>query len=462
MPDFQTSLPTVPYDPEGGMKMLSGILGIQSRKLDIQRQQQDLQTSTANAQLANQQMGERQRIVQMMSSGKDDKGQSILDANGQPDPAKVIPALGRMAPLTGQDLAQNIIKTVKDNTGLQAASADLDMKHRQNLMGIVQSAANDPTAKAADINGGIDQYVSQHPEAGNTAGYLKSLVQHIDTVAPQNRPKVVQTIASHLQPGEPVSTQGTPTSVDTGPTIQPGVTAPAVAGGGFTPSGTPIAKAPGPTDLPAFRASQASAVARATGTAGSDIDRANEVAGLQQSSAAAIPLTERIDQLSREINSGHLAAMISKAGNYLGFSSVNEARSQLNKDLGQVKALAIQHSGSDSRAATVLEGYPTDTTPENTTHAAMDYIRGAAKQNLARGKLLSQYQASDPEGLKGFQAADNVLSRTTNPLMHEFLSLKPQDQVGFYRRNFSTKQEALEFRDEVNALKKHTNVIPSQ
>ena len=151
--------------------------------------------------------------------------------------------------------------------------------------------------------------------------------------------------------------------------------------------------------------------------------------------------------------------MLSETGNYFGLSSINEARSQLNKDLGQVKGLAVSKAGSDQRAATILEGYPTDTTPENTIHAAMDYIRGTAKQNLARGQLLSQYQKEDPQGLRGFQAADNVLTGTTNPLMHEYLSLKPQDQAGFYRRNFSTPQQAQDFKNQVNALKKHTSVL---
>jgi len=202
----------------------------------------------------------------------------------------------------------------------------------------------------------------------------------------------------------------------------------------------------------------AGATTRTTGTASTDIDRAKQVSDLQQQSSAAIPLTERIDQLSHEINSGHLAKMISESGNYLGFSSINEARSQLNKDLGQVKGLAIQNVGSDSRAGTILEGYPTDTTPENTTHAAMDYIRGTARQNLARGKLLNQYQQS-PDGTKGFQAADTVLTGSTNPLMHEYLALKPADQAGFYRRNFSTPQQAQAFKDQVNAIKKHTSVL---
>jgi hypothetical protein len=228
--------------------------------------------------------------------------------------------------------------------------------------------------------------------------------------------------------------------------------------------GAPVGRVLGPTQkLPYVRAQAAASAtgsAAATGAVNADRDRANQVSALQQQSAAAIPLTQRIDDLSHQIDSGNLAKIVSEGGKYLGFSSVNEARSQLLKDLGQVKGLAIAKAGSDERAATILEGYPTDTTPEGTVHAAMDYIRGTARQNLARGQLLEQYQKADPQNLAGFQGADNVLTRTTNPLMHEFQSLKdPQAQAAFYRRNFSSKQEAQAFRDEVNAVGKHTDVL---
>ena len=244
------------------------------------------------------------------------------------------------------------------------------------------------------------------------------------------------------------------------PSVQPGTNAAAqnINRGTFSGQNSlPSGNAPNPTSPEV-----SGAAARQSGTAGSDIDRANKVSDLQQQSAAAIPLTKRIDQLADDINSGKVAKMISETGNYFGVSSINEARSQLNKDLGQVKGLAIQNAGSDSRAGTILEGYPTDTTPAQTTHAAMDYIRGTARQNLARGQLLQKYQGSDPQGLRGFQAADSMLTGTSNPLMHEFMSLPADQRAGFYKRNFSSPQEAQAFKDSVTALQKHTNGIVGQ
>jgi hypothetical protein len=113
-----------------------------------------------------------------------------------------------------------------------------------------------------------------------------------------------------------------------------------------------------------------------------------------------------------------LAKKFSEAGGYLGMSSVNQARTELQKDLGLLRGPVAAAAGSDSRAATLLEGYPTDTTPSQTIHAAMDYIRGTARQTQARGQLLQRYQGAD--GPRGFAAADNILTNSTNPLMHEY------------------------------------------
>ena len=166
-----------------------------------------------------------------------------------------------------------------------------------------------------------------------------------------------------------------------------------------------------------------------------------------------------MDVLKDALDSGTLAKKISEAGNYLGFSSVNEARAQLNNDLGKIKTLATDRASTDDRAKTILEGYPSDTTPNNTFHADMDYLRGTARQNLARGQILQQYQKNDPQGLRGFQAADNVLTSNTDPLMHEYMALKPADRSTFYRHNFKTPEEAQEFKNRVSAVQKHTNVF---
>jgi hypothetical protein len=456
--------------PDVGATM-GTIFGLQSKKLQLQQQAQDLQTGAYQqqsaqgaAQQAQQAMGERQLLQKTMATGVDDQGKSILNDQNEVDPAKMTAFATRALPLTGQQVVQNITKTMSDKTALASSVADLADKSRDETSGILRSFVNNPQAKAGDVKSALTDYAKQNPAASNAVLSAMPLIDKMDQAGSmKDKNAALIHLAQQFQPAATTAGQQAPTISTVqapGPVsaVQPVQMNPN-APGGIGATGAPIKQGLAPTEQLPYRADAASTTARAAGTAGSDIDRANEVSAMQQQSAAAIPLTQRIDQLSSDIASGKVAKMVSETGNYFGLSSINEARSQLNKDLGQVKGLAIQRSGSDSRAATVLEGYPTDTTPENTTHAAMDYIRGTARQNLARGQLLSQYQQSDPQGLRGFQAADNILSRQTDPLMHEYQALKPEDQAGFYRRNFATPQQAQDFKNQVNALKKHTSVL---
>jgi hypothetical protein len=219
-----------------GVQTLSQIVNLKQQQQGLQLGQQAIAAGAADVQQKQQAMQERLAVQKMMSSGVDDRGQSIVDATGNPDPSKVLPTLGRIAPLTGQQYAQNILKTQSDNVGLQAASTSLDAQQRGMLMGPVQAAALDPNAKSADVNAGIDNLVSAHPEMANAATYLKGLVGHLDNMPPEKRALVVQQIAARMQPGQGVQTQPTAGSVNTGAAQMQGTVAPAVAGGGFTPA----------------------------------------------------------------------------------------------------------------------------------------------------------------------------------------------------------------------------------
>jgi hypothetical protein len=149
------------------------------------------------------------------------------------------------------------------------------------------------------------------------------------------------------------------------------------------------------------------------------------------------------------------AKKITEGLHALGFSDIAAARTELQKDLGLLKGPIAARAGSDSRAAELLEGYPTDTTPENTVHSAMDYIRGTLRQTISRGELLKKH------GVTGIAAADDELTRNTDPLMHEALSLKPGQSNGFWKRNFKSPEEAQAFKKRMEAVKKHTNYLGS-
>lgn len=434
-----------PPDPNQAFDSINNILGIQQKRQALQVQAQELAQEQIKTQAA--------QGFQQFTSDFDPAAH--IGPDGTLDVAGVRASTAYKNAGNAKPLVDEYIQKVQNGQlGAKQALQTLDSGSLAQMSQGVGALANDKDVLADNAAGRekvsnfYRTFAQQSPEAARIAGLYGGVVQHAKQGDLSDAVYAQQLMGADVlgQRSQQNPTRGTNAAGQaTIANPRTGLTAlvPTTGGGDVNPTAPAVA----------------GAQARATGTASSDIDRGNEVSAMQQPASAAIPLTKRIDELAHEINSGHLAKMISESGNYLGFSNMNEARSQLNKDLGMVKGVAIARSGSDSRANTVLEGYPTDTTPENTIHAAMDYIRGAARQNLARGELLTQYQTKDPKGLQGFQAADNVLTRNSDPLVHEFLSLKPADQAGFYRRNFSSPAEAQDFKNHVNAVKRHTRVI---
>lgn len=233
--------------PINPLQSLSGILGIKQQQQNLQTGQYVQQQEQSGAQQQQQAMRERLAVQKMMQTGQDDQGNNIKGTDGQPDPAKILPALGRIAPLTGQAYAQSILKTATDKVGLQSASTTLDANQRNLLGGVIQ-AGSLSGAKAADINAGIDNLVQAHPEMGNAADYAKGLVDHLDSVQdPDKRKQVANQISSYLQGAQPVVTQPARATVDSGPNIQQGAVAPPASGGGFTPA-TTVTKALTPSE----------------------------------------------------------------------------------------------------------------------------------------------------------------------------------------------------------------------
>lgn len=190
---------------------------------------------------------------------------------------------------------------------------------------------------------------------------------------------------------------------------------------------------------------------------GADFDRAQQVSDAIAPAKQALILTQQVDDLADQIHAGKFADAISKAAAAMGQESDTYARQLLKKDLGALKDTATAGAKTDKRLETSLSGFPEDTSDTRTIHTAMDFRRGISRQDLARGATLNAMQAKDPD-LKGFRHADDVLTNSTDPLMHEFKSLKPGAQTQeFYKRNFTTREQAKEFTDRVTGV---GHVIP--
>jgi len=237
MADFGSPVVNTTYDPTAGIRTISGLLG-------VQQQQAGVQTARAQAQAAQQQMAERAAFTNMLKTGVDDQGNPIRTPDGDVDPAKVVAAQGRIAPIYGSEWSSGIIKAHADKVGLQSALQSLDANGRALIAGPMQAFGLNPSdANLATTRDTIAGLVQDHPELGATAKHAGAMLDQIGSVpdTPQNagqRSMMASRFSAQFQTKQPVATQWTGQDIDTGPNVQSGVKAPPAAGGGFTPATT--------------------------------------------------------------------------------------------------------------------------------------------------------------------------------------------------------------------------------
>jgi hypothetical protein len=459
MPDFGAPVADkINVDPDEGLKTLSQIMSIRQQQQVLQTGQSTQLSAQAKATVDQQGAKEMQGLVQLVS---DPVANGITYADGTEQPGAKNKILS-VAPTTGAENYEKLVNASRVKVEFNNSVNNLRSTERNEVGNTVAGAAANaqtPSEVIDAINNLVESkkgtpVYDDYKTIGDTATHV---INHTDKTQRQTG-RIIPTGQeawrnAALSVGRQVL--GAAGVVGAGGIANP-VSASNAAG-----QGQLINPITGARSLPELMGDATNPVSpqvaaqtvHATGGANIDVQRASDVSNLQKQSAALIPLTHEIDRLAHEISSSKIAGAVTGGLKNLGFASIAEARTQLEKDLGLVKGPLAASAGSDSRASAILEGYPTVDTPEKTTNAAMDYVRGSFRQNLARGQLLKKH------GVDGFAAADDELTRASDPLAHEAAALPPGKPGGFYKRNFGTAEEAQKFKDRVDAIKKHTRFL---
>lgn len=449
-------------DPNQGLNTLSKIMGLGQQGLAIRGQQSQNQSLAAKATIDTQTAKENQALAGLMS---DPIKNGLVDQDGNPTKnAQTI--IMQAAPTTGSQHTSALLDAATKKVGFNSAVNSLRTSERGEVASTIGGAAAGAQSPS-DITDAIDNLVASKkgtPEEANyqtIANTAKEAITHMAKQTNGSNPPPdgqegwrvgAKNIArSVLPPSATVGAGGIGTpqqgtsAAGQNQLINPVTGArsmPALSGGAENPASPTVA----------------GRTAGEVGGVGADRDRANQVSAAVGPANQTVTITKEIDDLADQVHSGKISQAISKAAAAVGLDSTTYARQLLEKDLGRLKATASAGAGTDQRQATVLSGFPDATSDNQTIHTAMDYTRGVARQDLARGNLLNQIRTKDPT-VRGFQHADDLLTSQTDPLMHEFASLQtPAERTGFYRRNFSDPAKAQEFRDKVAAMR-HLNVL---
>ena len=452
MPDVnsQVALGINAPDPNQGMNTLSKILQIGSQGLGIKEQQ----AKVKQAQIETERQVGLKNFFQSWDPSEHDgpDGTTNMESARKSDAYK---AAGLAKPDIDLKLSQIKQAQLQNKQSLTTLNGD----NLAQFGRVAQALADDPDVKADQVdpqtktgpgrqkfNEALGGFAQLGPDAARVAGIFAPIAQH---APPGKLITGVRSLAAQAQDISQQQGQQNPqlTTNAAGQLVNRDVrtgelSAPTLSGGATNPSTPQVA----------------GQAARNVGPANSDIDRSNVVSAAVAPANQTITITQEIDDLADQVHSGKISAAISKAAAAVGISGPTYARQLLEKDLGRLKATASAGAGSDQRQANILAGFPDATSDPQTIHTAMDFTRGVARQDLARGALLNKVKSKDPE-LRGFQHLDDMLTGQTDPLMHEFMSLKPSERSGFYSRNFTSAEKAQEFKNKVLALQNHSGLV---
>lgn len=446
-----------PPDPQGGINTLNKIMELGQQGLAIRGAQSENITKASQATVAAQTAQENQALAGLMS---DPIKNGLVDQDGNPTPnaQKIVM---QAAPTTGQDHYEKLVSAATKKVAFNSSVNSLLTSDRTELaQGIGGAVAR--AQSPGDITDTLDSIVDSKkgtPEYGHyqtIAGTMKEAINHLAKQTGGNNPTPpgkepwrigAANIASSIGGGLPQAQQTGAGVVRWDPLLgslsqSPG----ASTGSAINPTPPQVA----------------GATTRQAGTGNADIDASNAVVAAQKDARTNIDLTKRIDQLADVVSPGQIPSKVSQGLGALGLQDVNQARTELQKDLGRLRGAVAQRSGSDSRAGEVLAGLPTDTTPTQTIHQAMDFARGSARQDLALGQLREKSAAATKGQMNGFQGDYAHAVGAASPLMHEYYALSPQEQVGFFQRNFKTKEQAKAFRAQAESAKRLSPDVTGQ
>src|SRR6185437_5320145 len=455
-----------PPNPQQSLNTLGSLMEFKQRQLGLQQQQQALQigqqklaSETSGAQQAQQKNQELQALAQFTKNASQDP--AYLNPDGSLNVQKFQAGASTVAPTYGQEYIGQMTTNANESIKSRQALLDLSNDQRKTAAGYLAAYAQDPASNTTSWLDTVDKMRGVSDDPGYQRA-VNGLLLHAPNVGGMPDTQSAQALRQYARnaavataaPGAELSQPATSDYTTPGKNGQPGaigqrqtnIMSPTPTG----PVGAQVQQGLAPNQTPAYQAAISSAQARATGVAGIDVQRANDVSKGIQPSTAAIPLTQEIDSLADQINSGKFIGSIVNAAAAAGISTGTHARQILEKDLGQVQARAIQFAPTDNARDTVLKGYPVSTSDQQTIHSAMDYVRGMFKQNVARGDQLLNYQKKHPD-LTGFQQADDAYTSKVNPLAAEYRSLKPgYERQDFLRRRFKSAQEAQSFVESAN------------
>jgi hypothetical protein len=230
MPD---ALPTVQAQNPDLTGSISGWLGIQQKQQALQTGAIQQQAAQAESQQAQQKNAELQKAQQIALN-------PVTDADGNLDRAKTADYISRLGPYA-QEMASSYLSQANEVVNNKKAIQALTVDQKKEISQTLGSLASDPTVDAGKVADAVERLRAAHPNDASFSRLLTSATMHMPSMA--NPKQLQQTLGQYAQSLGGPSAQ-TPSTIDKGGQIQPGVTN--TNTGAFTPAGSAITKTTAP------------------------------------------------------------------------------------------------------------------------------------------------------------------------------------------------------------------------
>lgn len=229
-------------DPMQGINTYSGILGLQQQKQALQTGQYQQQTASAEADQSQQRNKELQAAQQLAINGA--KSGQYDDGEGGVDRQKLANDLLKVAPTYGQPMISALLSQANEVVQNKRAHQALSQEQQGQMGSTFGALATKGDLSNSDFVDALNTLTDQNKDP-QFKRMAMSMLTHIPADAtPQQLQGIAKRWSIAATGPESATGQavGSPTTVDNGTSIQPGVQASAAAGGGFRPAGPPINK----------------------------------------------------------------------------------------------------------------------------------------------------------------------------------------------------------------------------
>lgn len=469
-----------PPNPGAGLGMLSSILKLKQQQQNLQTGQYRQQQAAAESSQAQQQNSELQALGQFTANAAKDP--SYLNPDGTPNVQKYQQGAMAVAPVYGQAYIGQMTSNFNAGVENRQALLNLNADERSKAAGFFKAVATG--------SGDFDTAV-ENARALSTDPILQKALDRVLRHAPQTAmmtdaqaatamQKYAGSVASQIEG----AAQQTPSSIDTGGTVQPGATN--VYTGQFTPSGVPVVKtiAPGQTrnsagnivnvapvsgalSFPGTASSQVNpaspTVAAQTGMAQDDNSRYAQISQEGTNAQTGAQLADEVATLAQEVRTGQLSKEWTDRLTVLRQHDPSlTARQMLSKYAAQLKTMAEHGASTDASRSQIEQGMPSPESmgPDAVAQAAQ-YVGGIFRMRGARQAYADQYVKNAGGTPIGIRGADDSFMSAADPTVFAYNALPSgaQRQQFLKERFGNDPQKIRAFVARVNQVKHYAGAI---